>query len=123
MTATLTVRDEALDGRAPHEWPLDVPAERMTVRELIRSRVDQEARDRRGHRLHGRPDLLRAAPAGRRPAAFDGDRRYEVVARAFEAGQVLILVGDAQATRLDEEFAVGPGTAVTFVRLSVLAGG
>ena len=45
MPATVTVRDETLSGEPLHEWALELLAERVTVRELIRSRVYQEVQD------------------------------------------------------------------------------
>jgi hypothetical protein len=45
MPATLTIRDETTTGDTLHEWSLDFLTERITVRELIRSRVYQEVQD------------------------------------------------------------------------------
>ncbi len=45
MAATITVRDETAGGKAINELTLDVLDERITVRELIRSRVYQEVQD------------------------------------------------------------------------------
>jgi hypothetical protein len=45
MAATLTVRDETTAGQTLHEFALEVLTERLTVRELIRSRVYQEVQD------------------------------------------------------------------------------
>jgi hypothetical protein len=45
MSATLTIRDETLGGEGLSEWALDVLTERITIRELIRSRVYQEVQD------------------------------------------------------------------------------
>src|SRR5437870_3899414 len=45
MAATLTIRDESAGGKTLHELTLDILTERITVRELIRSRVYQEVQD------------------------------------------------------------------------------
>lgn len=45
MSATLTIRDENLAGQSLREWKLEVLTERLTIRELIRSRVYQEVQD------------------------------------------------------------------------------
>src|SRR5262249_12257173 len=45
MAATLTVRDETTAGQTLHEFALELLTERLTVRELIRSRVYQEVQD------------------------------------------------------------------------------
>ena len=131
MPATLTIRDESLAGDPLREWALEILTETLTVRELIRSRVYQEVQDhnlqRAGQPFHG---LVRPAAA---EAALNGDRKpgkpidwkaqYELALAAFEKNQVIILVNDRQAEALDEEVTVGPGTAVTFLRLTLLVGG
>jgi hypothetical protein len=45
MPTTLTIRDATLSGQTLNEWSLDFLTERITVRELIRSRVYQEVQD------------------------------------------------------------------------------
>ena len=61
MARTLTIRDETAfdfggaDGGADEGFTLDLPSERITVRELIRTRVYREVRD---HNLH-RPEYFR----------------------------------------------------------------
>lgn len=132
MSATLTVRDETLDGRLAHEWSLDVLSERLTVRELIRSRVYQEVQDynvRRPHTWRGlvQPSAeerhLNHEPGPRTFKPIDWKRQFDLACEAFESGRMLILIGDAQADALDEEFTVRPGNAVTFLRLTALVGG
>ena len=45
MTVAISIRDETTAGKVLHEWSLEVLTERITVRELIRSRVYQEVHD------------------------------------------------------------------------------
>jgi hypothetical protein len=131
MTTTLTIRDETLGGGSPREWALAVTTERMTVRELIRSRVYQEVQDynvQRGQIYQGlvRPEEAEKALNGwklKQPRPLDWKRQFERAVEGFEANQILILVNDRQAESLDEEFVVGPDTSVTFLRLTPLVGG
>ncbi|MGC1275222.1 MAG: hypothetical protein WBC44_16070 [Planctomycetaceae bacterium] len=129
---TLTVRDETADGRAAHEWRLDVVTERLTVRDLIRDRIRREAEEyntRRPHTWRGlvqplvepRHHGVGAAPREFRPV--DWSRQFELACEAFVVGRLLILIGDAQADSLDEEFDARANTAVTFLRLTPLVGG
>jgi hypothetical protein len=56
MSTTLTIRDTTLSGETLNEWSLDFLSERITVKELIRSRVYQEVQDhnrRRPERFQG----------------------------------------------------------------------
>ncbi len=131
MSTTLTIRDETLGGDALHEWALEVTTERLTVRELIRSRVYQEVQDHNrqgGQVFRGlvRPDDAERTLNGwktPRPRQIDWKRQFERAVEAFEANQVLILVNDRQAESLDEELSLTPQTTVTFLRLTPLVGG
>lgn len=131
MPATLTVRDETSSGDAIHEFVLEVLTERITVRELIRSRVYQEVQDynlRQPQVFHG---LVQPTDAERhlngyrikKPRQLDWKRQFEKAVEAFEGNQVLILVDDKQADSLEEEIVVQPETRVSFLRLTPLVGG
>jgi hypothetical protein len=127
------VRDESTGAgrRDPGELLLRLESERVTVRELIRSRVWQEVseynaradgvfrglvqpseaeRELNGYRL----------PQGRR---IDFEAQLDAALEAFARGRVLLLVDDRQVEALDQEMEVRPGCEVTFVRLVPLAGG
>jgi hypothetical protein len=127
----LTIRDETLSGEALREWTLEVAEEKITVRELIRSRVYQEVQDynlRRGSVFQGlvQPEEAETALNGwklKKPRPLDWKRQFDRAVEAFEKNQVLILVNDRQAESLDEEFAIGPETRATFLRLTMLVGG
>ncbi|HEX5105498.1 MAG TPA: hypothetical protein VFV87_16885 [Pirellulaceae bacterium] len=131
MPATLTIRDETLGGASFREWSLEVLSERMTVRELIRSRVYQEVQDynqRQPAEYHGlvQPtDAERTLNGYRLKKARQIDFREQLAKAiaAFGANQVLVLINDKQAESLDEEFDVAPGTEVSFLKLTLLVGG
>ncbi len=131
MSATLAIRDENLQGQSLREWTLDVLTERMTVRELIRSRVYQEVQDynvRQGQEYQGlvQPDEAERSLNGwklKKPRQLDWHKQFDRAQGGFEARQVLILINDQQAESLDQEFTVTPETKVTFLRLTPLVGG
>jgi hypothetical protein len=111
---------------------LELLSERVTVRELIRSRVYQEVQDhnaRRAQTFRGlvRPEGQEAALSGPRATRghrpIDWKRQFARAVEAFEKGQVLVLVDDRQVESLEEELDVGPKTTVTFLRLIPLVGG
>jgi len=130
MTATLTIRDE-LTGREPTgSLVLEFLTERITVRELIRSRVYQEVQDyntARPAEFRGlvQPETEAAlnGPPVRRSREIDWKKQFDVALAAFERRGFLILVGDRQMQSLDEEIVIAPGTQVTFLRLTPLVGG
>lgn len=131
MSATLTIRDETTAGEKLSEWSLEVLTERITVCELIRSRVYQEVQDynlRQSGPFRGlvQPtDLERSLndPKEKKPRRIDWKQQFERAIEAFESRRVLVLVNDRQADSLDEEIEVRPDTTVTFLKLTLLVGG
>jgi hypothetical protein len=131
MPATLVIRDETASGDAWPEWSLEVLTERITVRELIRSRVYQEVQDfniKPQQRFGGlvQPTDAEATLNGyqmRKPRLIDWKAQFEKAITAFNQRQILILLNDRQVESLDEEIEVKPGTTVTFLRLTMLVGG
>ena len=131
MPATLTIRDETTAGQTLQEWALGVLTERITVRELIRSRVYQEVQD---YNLR-QPEMFRGLvePTDaertlnglklRKGRQIDWKQQFDKAQEAFEKNQVLILIGDHQAESLDEEIEIKPETEATFLRLVPLVGG
>ena len=131
MPATLTIRDETPGSKSFREWSLEVLTERLTVRELIRSRVYQEVQDYNQQQPGEFQGLVQPTDAERtlngyrlkKPRQIDWRGQYEQAIAAFESNQVLVLINDRQAESLDEEFDVTPDTQVSFLRLTLLVGG
>jgi hypothetical protein len=131
MTGTLTIRDETLGGESARAWDLEVTTERLTVRELIRSRVYQEVQDynrQRGQVFQGlvQPEEAEKTLNGwklKKPRLLDWKQQFERAVEAFESNRILILVNDRQAESLDEELVIEPQMTVTFLRLTPLVGG
>ena len=131
MPATLTIRDETTAGHTVHAWSLDFLADRITVRELILSRVRQEVED---YNLK-QPEVFRGLvePTDsertlngfkvRKGKQIDWKQQLDKAIEAFEKNRVLILIGERQAESLDDEFEITPGAEVTFLRLVPLVGG
>jgi hypothetical protein len=131
MSTTLTIRDATLSGDTLHEWSLDLLSERITVRELIRSRVYQEVQDhnrRRPERFQGliQPADDEQALNGPKPARareIDWHRQLDRALEAFRKKQILVLVNERHVEDLEEEIEIKPGTQVSFLRLTMLTGG
>lgn len=132
MSTTLTVCDEELTGKKLNEFTLELPAERLTVRELIRSRVYQEVQDHNTQanqtEFHGlvQPTDTEQTLNGfrlKKPRQIDWKEQFEKAIEAFESNRILILVDEKQAESLDEEIVVGSDTSVSFLRLTLLVGG
>lgn len=131
MLATLTIRDGTTGGQPLHEWALNVLTERMSVRELIRSRVYQEVQDYNQSQPECFRGLIQPSEAEQTLNGFrlpkkrqiDWKAQFAKATDAFERNQILILFNDRQLESLDEEIEIRPGTAVTFLKLTLLVGG
>ena len=131
MPATLIIRDQTTAGQDVNEFTLEVLTERITVRELIRSRVYQEVKDHNTSRPGYFRGLVQPTEAEetlngyklRRARQIDWRPQYERAIAAFESNGIIILVDDRQADSLDEEIEVRPDTSVTFLKLVPLVGG
>jgi hypothetical protein len=134
MAATLTVRDETPAGSVSEPWSLEFLDESITVRELIRERVYQEVQDynlknnsalpyRGLVQPEGLEKSLNPHGTGAKVRTIDWKKQYDKALEAFETNRILILIDDRQAESLDESFTIGPETAVTFLRLTLLVGG
>lgn len=137
---TVTIRDESLGAAPPHSGEtdhaggglvLDFLTERVTVREIIRSRVYQEVDDynrRRPEHFHGlvEPTDAEKTLNGyklKTPREIDWKRQFEAACEAYTRNAFLILVDEKQAGPLDEEVTLKAGSEVTFLRMVPLVGG
>ena len=133
MSATLTVRDETTFAFGGEErvFTLDFPAEKVTVRDLIRARVYGEVEEfnaRRGELFRGlvQPTDTERVLNGfrvREGRRIDAEEQFERAIEAFGRNGFLLLVDDLQVDDLEETIEVGPGTTVTFLKLVPLVGG
>lgn len=126
----LLVRDQSV-GMPPSEVSLlSVPTDRISVREMIRSRVYQEVQDTNQRRVKGsnatfKPSEQELALNGARSISrINWQTEYDRAVQAFEKNHLVVLVDDRQAESLNEQFdIVHSKSLVTFLRLLPLVGG
>lgn len=131
MPAKLLISDETIGGERSRSWELELPAERLSVRELIRSRIYQEVQDFNVRCAQDFVGLIQPEGAEKilngwrlkKHRALDWKRQFELALEAFEANQVVILADDRQVESLDEEIVIRSDSQVVFLRLAMLVGG
>ena len=131
MAATLTIRDETAGGKTLNELTLDILTEKLTVRELIRSRVYQEVQDYNRKAPEHFRGLVQPIGAEqtlngfklKRRRDIDWKKQFELACEAFGRNGFFILVDDQQAEDLDDQIELKTGTRVSFVKLTPLVGG
>jgi len=133
MSTTLTIKDESIYSSFGDRYvfKLSLKTDRLTVRELIRARVEREVAEyntRRSDKLYG---LLQAreteqAQNNARPRKFqslDWQEQFDKAVQAFQRNGFIILVDQQQVESLDTWIEVKPETEVTFLKLVALVGG
>jgi hypothetical protein len=127
MGPTIRVTDGTTAGAREHERAVSLPAERVSVRQLIESRVYQEVTEfnaARSDRYRGLVQPVAAEEELNPPRrAIDWRAQADVAIEAFERGHLLVVVDDRQVEELDREVEVDTSTEVTFLRLVPLVGG
>ncbi|MGD8644491.1 MAG: hypothetical protein PVI15_09395 [Chromatiales bacterium] len=131
MHATLTVYDETATGKRLGSFELQLVSERISVRDLIRRRIEHEVdvynREEPGY-FKGlvQPTDAEATLNGYKLSKrrrLDAEQQYAQALRAFESNGFFMLVDDRQVEGLDEEITIGEHTEVSFVKLVPLVGG
>ena len=132
-TTTLTIRDETTlsHGGDDKEFALEVSTERITVRELIRTRVYGEVGDYNLRQPEYFRGLVQPTDAERTLNGFkvqqrrriDPEKQFERAIESFHRNGFFILVNGLQVDELEEEIEIGSETTVTFLRLVALVGG
>ena len=131
MPATLTVHDETASGQKTNTFTLACLTERLTVRELIRARIYQEAQDYNQKEPEYFRGLVEPSAAERvlngyklkAKRKIDWEEQFQRALEAFDRNGFFVLVGDRQAESLDEQFEVKVDAEVSFVKLVPLIGG
>jgi hypothetical protein len=131
MPATLTIRDETATGKQTGQTVVEFLTETITIRDLIRGRVYQEVQDYNTKHPETFRGLVQPTDAEQTLNGFklkkrreiDWKRQFEKACDAFKHNGFFILIGDRQAETLEDEITIGPGTEVSFVKLTPLVGG
>jgi hypothetical protein len=131
MPSAITIHDETSSGQRTAELTLEFLTERVTVRELIRSRVYQEVTEYNARQSGVFQGLVQPTNAERTLNGYqlkskrriDWEQQYALALRAFEGNGFLLLAGDRQLMDLDEELELRHDSSVTFLRLVPLVGG
>jgi hypothetical protein len=123
--------DETTSGERGDARVLEIAEERLTLRELIRRRVFQEAAEHNARQPLVFQGLARPTGAERtlngyaqrESGRIDPEGQYRLALEAFGRNGFVVLVGDRQVQGLDTEVALPAGSQVTFLKLVPLVGG
>ncbi len=140
----LTVAGKALGRKKPlfAEWSTELPPNLResgtTLRDIIRQLVRTEVRafkKRQDERTLLRALTARAIDAGVQKGkvemgrsdvpvqVVDEDAAVSTALQAFEDGLYLVVIDEQEHKRLDSQVCLQPESRITFIRLTLLAGG
>jgi hypothetical protein len=135
MAVTVMIKDESGSGRVAGTLTLDGVDERITLRDLVRTRVREEVARYNSQRGEGRGDIFAGLvmPEGAEPTrggfrmparrVIDWEQQADRAVRAFTKNGFFVLVGDRQVADLDEELHLTAHSDIRFIRLVQLVGG
>ena len=128
----LTIHDRTASGHDVDSFTLDGLPDRITVRDLIRTRVREEVA-----RYNLKPTqhfgglvsptdaelTLNGSSRLTSPHRLDWEKQADVAEKAFLTNGFFLLVNGRQAIELDEEVELDAASDVAFVKLTPLRGG
>jgi hypothetical protein len=128
---SITVRDEARPGRVLSEFALSELPDRISLRELIRTRVREEVAAANLNRSQVQHLLVQPTDAEvtlngyrfRTSRPIDWERQALVAEEAFGRNGFFVIVDGRQIESLDEELELTADSDVRFLRLTPLVGG
>lgn len=128
---SITVTDESRPGRTRAAMVLPNLPDRITLRELVRTRIREEVaianlERTSAHHLLVQPTDTEATLNGyrhRTPRMVDWEQQALIAEEAFERNGFFVIVDGRQVPSLDDELALAPETSVRFVKLTPLVGG
>lgn len=131
MPITVKIKDQSGAGRTGMTTTLDGISSRITVRDLIQTRVREEvarynAAPERTFSGLVMPEGAQPAPGGFRMPGLrriDWQQQADRAIEAFQRNGFFVLVDDRQVTELDEALNLAADTDICFVRLIQLVGG
>jgi len=137
----LTIEAKAIGQRKPllSDWSVPAPEGATTLRQLldriVRAEVDafhNRQDDRRLFRVLTAKQVADGAAKGKivtglheeaTPTQVNPDEAVVIAVQAFEDGMFLVVIDEVEQKELDRELLLKPDSRVTFIRLSMLAGG
>jgi hypothetical protein len=130
MSLTISIFDESNGGPRRDRGAIEWPTASITLREIIRTRVQNEVEiyNQQGHtRFQGliQPEEAERLLNGVRPSicVMNADEQYAKAIATFERQGFVVLIGERQIHDLDEPLEIQPQAEVTFLRLVPLIGG
>jgi hypothetical protein len=131
MAARLAIYDESTAGEKSVALMLDVPTDRVTVKELIEMRIQSEVEKHNSNQQPVFNGLVQPTETEEELNGYrfkqlkqiDWQKQYDAAIKAFKANRIIVLIDDRQVEDLDQEFVIDHTTEVSFLKIVPLVGG
>jgi len=129
MSVALKIVDQTLGVHPPISRELRLVSERITLRELLKRRIDEEVAELNAGGNEIKPLVAQTEQErrlnGERPSrrAVDPERQLAAALEAFERNRFVVIVDHQQVLDLDQPIVVTATTEVRFLKLVPLVGG
>ncbi len=130
MANVVMVETKVPGQPAPPTFPLSLPSESITVRDLLREYIMHEVETHNSRQKTVAANfesedekILNRKVQKPVLGLLNADVECERAFKAFEGNQLMVLLNKYQPSELDETVTVSPDTKVTFLRLVQLVGG
>ena len=130
MTEVL-IRDETAGGDILNEITIQIEKERVTVRDVIASRVEAEVKNYNQRLPEYFKGLIQPSASEqtlngykmKKHKLVDTEKQVYAALEAFQQNGFFLLVDDRQCDNLGEELLLNDQTTVSFIKLTPLVGG
>jgi len=131
MAARLAIYDESTAGEKSVALMLDVPTDRVTVKELIEMRIQREVEKHNSNRQPIFNGLVQPTETEKELNGYrfkqlkrvDWQKQYDTAIEAFKANHIIVLIDERQVEDLDQAFVIDHTTEVSFLKIVPLVGG
>jgi hypothetical protein len=129
MSVALKIVDQTVGVHPVVVRELYLASERITLRELLKRRIDEEAAELNAGRSDVHPLVFPSAHEQRLNGekqvrrTIDADQQFAAAVEAFERKRIIIIADGRQLLDLEQPITVTATTEVTFLRLVPLVGG
>jgi hypothetical protein len=130
-THTIKIKDETTGGNLLSEIAVTLPAQMVSVREIIEAKVNAEI-ESYYQQLSGMYNgFVQPADVERQLNGFSEEPNRKInttvqvnaAVNAFHQGSVFMLIDNIQAESLDQMIVINDKTEVSFLKLTALVGG
>ncbi|MCE7996995.1 MAG: hypothetical protein HEP71_33865 [Roseivirga sp.] len=127
----LLIKDETAGGDILNEISIQIEKERITVRDIIASRVEAEVKNYNTRLPEYFRGLVQPSASEQTLNGFkmkkgkevDVEKQVYTALEAFQQNAYFLLVDDTQCEDLDEELLLNQHTTISFIKLTPLVGG